>query len=75
MPSGRLAAGIANWFSADIGPDIHAPRLLLSCPKTWFQWAFALYCSLSVIFLSTSMFKHRERFHHLLSSPGEVSTP
>ena len=70
--SNRLAAGMSNRLSAEIGLENHASsRLLLSWPRTWLQWVFVVYCCLSVIFFTTAMFNYPERFHHLLSSPGE----
>jgi hypothetical protein len=59
-PSNRVTTG---WLPADVGPDIHASQLLLPWPQSWFQWLFLVYCCLSVIFLTTAMFEHRERFN------------
>jgi hypothetical protein len=72
-PAARLTAVLSKWLPADIGLGAHISRLLLSWPKSWFQWFFLAYCCLSVIFLPVAMFKYRERFHHLLSSPGKIS--
>jgi len=72
-PFSRGTTGLSYWLSA-VGPENHASQLLLSWPQSWFQWAFLVYCCLSVIFLTTAIFKHRERFH-LLDSSGEVNMP
>ena len=67
-PSSRVTTGVPNWLTADVGPETYPYRLLLYWPKSWFHWAFLVYCCLSVIFFTTMIFKHR----YLLRSSGKV---
>jgi hypothetical protein len=69
-PSSRVTTGVSNWLT-DVGPETHPYRLLLSWPKSWFHWVFLVYCCLSVIFFTTTIFKHR----YLLRSSGKANIP